>query len=37
MKKEQYFREELQRLFMGLAIVPAVSITLICCFIFMGL
>ncbi len=37
MKKEQYFREELQRLFIGLAMVPAVSITLICCFIFMGL
>lgn len=37
MKKERYFREELQRLFIGLAIVPAVSITLICCFIFMGL
>lgn len=37
MKKERYFRAELQRLFIGLAIVPAVSVTLICCFIFMGL
>lgn len=37
MKKERYFREELQRLFIGFAIVPAVVFTLACCLVFMAL
>lgn len=36
MKKERYFRDELRRLFIGYAIVPAVVFTLICGIVFMA-
>lgn len=36
MKKERYFRDELQKLFFGYAIVPAVIFTLVCGMVFLA-
>lgn len=36
MKKERYFRDELQKLFFGYAIIPAVIFTLVCGLVFMA-
>ena len=36
MKREKYFRDELQRLFFGYAVVPAVLFTLVCGILFMA-
>ncbi len=36
MKKERYFRDELQKLFVGYAIIPAVIFTLVCGMVFLA-
>lgn len=36
MKKERYFKEELRRLFIGYAIIPAVGFTLVCTLFFLA-
>lgn len=36
MKKERYFKDELRRLFMGYAIIPAVVFTMVCTLLFLA-